>query len=452
MLEEGGHHATADFNGGIADLIDRLYRDGGVSPVLGRPNIPFAEGRCVGGTTVINGGVHWRTPQRVLARWTHEFGLPELDEATLAPHFDIFTKDLGIKIHSETDANQASTLLARGSEKLGWRWSDVPRAQKGCLNSNRCPTGCPNGAKQSMLVSYIPDAVRRGARLITDAKAGQILFKNGTANGVAAILSGPDGRTRPLTIHAQTIFVCAGAMQTPLLLRRSGIKHQVGYGLHLHLNLKAVALFPHDIDPAAATIVSKQVKEFEDRDIFIASSTFDPVYLALALAPHGQAAVENVMAQWRQSGIFVAQLKAEATGRVHVLPGMNRPFPVYRLTNGDLANIRFAIEKLGDVLLASGARQVYLPVAGSGRVSRQADVTAIAQGHIDPRALDLVSVHAMASCRLGRALDPYGGVKGVQGLYVNDASMLPDATGVSPQMTIMAVTRRNLTRFLENHA
>jgi choline dehydrogenase-like flavoprotein len=131
---------------------------------------------------------------------------------------------------------------------------------------------------------------------------------------------------------------------------------------------------------------------------------------------------------------------------------MNRPFPVYRLTNGDLANIRFAIEKLGDVLLASGARQVYLPVAGSGRVSRQADVTAIAQGHIDPRALDLVSVHAMASCRLGRALDPYGGVKGVQGLYVNDASMLPDATGVSPQMTIMAVTRRNLTRFLENHA
>jgi cholesterol oxidase len=58
----------------------------------------------------------------------------------------------------------------------------------------------------------------------------------------------------------------------------------------------------------------------------------------------------------------------------------------------------------------------------------------------------------MASCRLGRALDPYGGVKGVQGLYVNDASMLPDATGVSPQMTIMAVTRRNLTRFLENHA
>ena len=451
VLEEGGHYPTSSFNSGIAELMDELYRDGGVSPIFGRPNIPFAEGRCVGGTTVINGGVHWRTPPRLLARWNQDYGLEGLDEASMQPHFDRLTGDLGIKTDTKGDANHASSLLAAGADKLGWRWSEVPRAEKGCRNSNRCPTGCPNGAKQSMLVSYLPDAAQRGARIIANARAHRLLFKNGTVSGVEVLLA-EDGSTRRLIIDAKYVFVCAGVMQTPLLLRRSGITHRVGHGLHLHLNLKAVAVFPDDVDPGRATIMTKQVKEFDDRDIFIAPSAFDPAYLALALAPHGENAVEKVMGQWRHSGIFVAQIKAEGTGRVHVVPGLGRPMPAYNLTAGDLANIRFAIRKLGELLFAAGATRVYLPIGGSGTVHSPSEAAAVADEQIDLRALDLVSVHALASCRLGHALDSYGKARNVEGVYVNDASMLPEATGVNPQMTIMAVTRRNVMHFLDLRA
>jgi choline dehydrogenase-like flavoprotein len=40
-------------------------------------------------------------------------------------------------------------------------------------------------------------------------------------------------------------------------------------------------------------------------------------------------------------------------------------------------------------------------------------------------------------------------VHGHQGLYVNDASMLPDSPGVNPQGTVMALARRNALAFAE---
>ena len=50
-------------------MIRRLYRDAGTTVIFGRPPILFAEGKCVGGSTVINGGMSWRTPARVLEHW-----------------------------------------------------------------------------------------------------------------------------------------------------------------------------------------------------------------------------------------------------------------------------------------------------------------------------------------------------------------------------------------------
>ena len=76
MLEEGDHHPTESFGARIGQQTSRLYRNGGLTPLLGKPSIAFAEGRCVGGTTVINGGLIWRTPDHVLEEWQQHHELP----------------------------------------------------------------------------------------------------------------------------------------------------------------------------------------------------------------------------------------------------------------------------------------------------------------------------------------------------------------------------------------
>ena len=57
FVEEGGYHPTSSFNPYGTESIGRLMRDGGTTVIQGRPLIPYVEGRCVGGSTVVNGGM-----------------------------------------------------------------------------------------------------------------------------------------------------------------------------------------------------------------------------------------------------------------------------------------------------------------------------------------------------------------------------------------------------------
>ena len=70
VIEEGGYHPTESFTADSMRALRTLYRDGGGGMAVGRPSVLYAEGRCVGGSTVVNGGMSWRTPAQVLERWS----------------------------------------------------------------------------------------------------------------------------------------------------------------------------------------------------------------------------------------------------------------------------------------------------------------------------------------------------------------------------------------------
>jgi len=75
VVEEGSYYATRDFTADTSAMVRQLYRDGGASMAIGNPPVLFQEGRAVGGSTVINGGMSWRTPEKILDRWV-DMGLP----------------------------------------------------------------------------------------------------------------------------------------------------------------------------------------------------------------------------------------------------------------------------------------------------------------------------------------------------------------------------------------
>lgn len=446
VLEDGPRVSNASFAGSITDTMGQIYRDAGLTPIFGSPPIAYAEGRCLGGSTVINGALMWRTPEELISRWQHDFAIKDLCIDTLDPHFKTIEDLLSVSPQPEKNANRQSWVLEKGAKELGWDVRETSRAQKNCQNSNRCPTGCPTGAKQSMLVSFIPRAESAGAQIVCDASAQRILTSGGKAVGIEYLDQSQNGQIRQ--IKADRIFVCCGPMQTPFLLLRSGISESVGKTLGIHLNLKIVAQFNEDIDPANGTIMSTQVNEFSNRGLYIGGSNFDPVYLALTMAPHGTEHVESVMQEWRSSAIFVAQLRASGSGRVRKLPFMDRPVPSYNLNDTDMENVRFSLLRSVELLFQCGARRIFLPVIGSRPILNMEDCVKVCRDLTASKTLDLLSVHAMGTVPLGRALSDFGEVKNISNLYVNDASMLPDATGTNPQMTIMAMAMRNMDRLL----
>ena len=87
MVEEGGYHPTESFTAEAGRALRTLYRDGGAGLALGKPPVLFSEGRCVGGSTVVNGGMSWRTPPQVLERWARDEDVAAIGERDMEPYF-----------------------------------------------------------------------------------------------------------------------------------------------------------------------------------------------------------------------------------------------------------------------------------------------------------------------------------------------------------------------------
>ena len=102
---------------------------------------------------------------------------------------------------------------------------------------------------------------------------------------------------------------------------------------------------------------------------------------------------------------------------------------------------------LGEVLLASGATELYPSVAG-GPVVRSHDEIGAWWDAVTRNRTNLMTVHLTSSVRMGEdrshtGADSFGRVWGYDNLHVNDASLVPDAPGVNPQAAIMTIASRN---------
>ena len=88
LVEEGAHFTRADFNGRPMEMMQKLYRQGGLTAAVGNTVIPIPLGKGVGGTTLINSGTCLRLPESTLAHWRDDLGLTEFTSETLAPYYD----------------------------------------------------------------------------------------------------------------------------------------------------------------------------------------------------------------------------------------------------------------------------------------------------------------------------------------------------------------------------
>ncbi|MEV5957087.1 GMC family oxidoreductase [Streptomyces sp. NPDC051987] len=450
VLEEGPRASTARLAAASpAESMRTLYRNGGLTPVFGTPTIAYGEGRAVGGTTLVNGGLLWEPPSTLLARWAAVAGIDGYRAADLAPHLKTVGDRLGTiaQGHGGAADNRDSRLLAAGADLLGWRWQHAHRVVRGCAHRNRCTTGCTTGAKQSMAVSYLPRAERLGARIHPDTRVLRLLHDGSTVRGVLAV--GPDGER---TVHrARAVFLAAGPLGTPALLQRSGIQpRRAGRELALHVNLRTVARFREEVTADRGTIFTAQLQEFGDRGVLMMPSNLSRGALAAALAGRSPTDVERLLADYDRLGVYTTQVRLQGTATVRALPGGGL-LVRHGMTAVDHGALREAFRISARLLFAAGAEQLTPPVSSAAPLGSLAEAEEFCR-RVRPGDWELVSVHGMASARMaapdrGGVCDAWGRPYGFEGLRVCDASVLPGVTGISPQGTIMAFAHEIVARF-----
>jgi choline dehydrogenase-like flavoprotein len=239
--------------------------------------------------------------------------------------------------------------------------------------------------------------------------------------------------------------LAAGAIYTPTILQRSGFKGRVGASLRLHPTIRVIAVFEETIDAHLSRLPLAAVTEFMP-DQRVGGSVFSPAFFAMALGED----LENraqLQAHWRQSGLYYGMIRPTGHGRVAVLPGLADPIVSYRLEPADWTALAMVTERLAQVMFAAGARLVVPSIIGNTGWRSPAEARRDLAGGLPRRRTNLMSIHIFSSCPPGEDIartvtDSFGRMRGVENLVIADASQIPEATGVNPQGTVMALAFR----------
>jgi choline dehydrogenase-like flavoprotein len=456
VLEEGGYHPTDSFGAATGRALRTLYRDGGGGMAIGRPSVLYAEGCCVGGSTVVNGGMSWRTPERVLWRWAEQEGLRAIGARDLDPYFTAIEARLSVGTQDPETIGRDSELFKGGAEAKGWAVVPNRRNQLHCAGTNNCSNGCPTGAKRSMLVTSVPRALALGARLFADCRVDRITSAGARVTGVTGHFIRPGGRRGPrLTVRARAVIVAGGAVQTPALLMRSGVRSpsgQLGRNLSVHPNAVVTAFFDEDIRGWQGVHQAFQVREFLAEGLLLTATNLTPPMLAGIMPAYGRQLGE-LMADYNRIVTAGPLVSDTGTGRIRNVPGLG-PQVFYQLTDQDAARVVRGVELTAEALFAAGARRVLLPFDGAPQVRDPHELRRRLARPVPKRSLQLFSIHLMGTARMSE--DPQRGVTGsfgdfhgVPGLIVTDASIFPGPIGINPMETVIALAMRNAQRLIE---
>ncbi|QXC62102.1 GMC family oxidoreductase [Aquihabitans sp. G128] len=439
IVEEGPEvHPDAVEPFSLEEMVAK-YRHGGGAGALGQPPIAYTEGRCVGGSTEVNSGLWHRLPSELTEQWRSRYDIDEFDPATLDREAAAIEDELGVS-SLPGPPPRSSAVLDEGATKLGWRSTEFPRVFRYDERGR--------GVKQTMARTFLPRALAAGAVLLPDCRITKLERAGDRVTGARARLTRADGTVEDVVLRADVVFVCGGAIHSPALLQRSGVRRSIGRGLKLHPTIKIAARFPFATDHD--DVAMHRITEFAPA-FTIGGSASRRGHVAMALA---ETAVpfEDALADWRNVGVYYAAIRSEGSGAVVAIPGLASPLVTYRLTPNDLSKLAQGLVALGEALLAAGAVELYPSVTGATVARSRADLASWWDA-VTPKAANLMTVHLTSSIRMGErghlaGTDSFGRVHGYANLHVNDASLLPDAPGVNPQAGIMAIASRNAAHFL----
>ena len=444
LLEEGEYHRRSAFTSRASETFKKLYRDQAMTFAIGNVGTPVWAGRAVGGSTVINSGTCYRAPERVFRAWREELGLTQFTGASLAPYYERVEAMLRVESAKRDLTGGVGRVIARGAESLGLSHHPLVRNAPDCDGQGVCCFGCPTGAKRSTDVSYVPEALLRGAQLVTGARVSTIDVVAGRARGVRGSLgNGAHG----FRVKADVVVVAGGALMTPLLLARNGVvRHSMlGRNLSIHPATKVMSVFDEDIDMSRGIPQGYAIDSYAEEGIMFEGASTPLDVTAIAVPWVGTKFVE-VMEAYRNVATFGLMVKDTSRGSVRAGPN-GSPLIFYDMNMEDTRRMQRGVAILCEVFLAAGAKRVLPFIAGLDEVRSLADVAKLRAKTFAPSDVEVSAFHPLGTCRVGAdprtsVLGPDHEVHSVERLFVTDGSAVPSSLGVNPQMTIMAMALR----------
>lgn len=253
VAEKGYYFPSTHFPMQSGDGAVHLMENGG-AVVSDDGSTAVLAGSCFGGGGTVNWSASLQPQHYVRQEWADQ-GLPFFTSAEFQKCLDKVCGEMGASTKG-IQHNFANRALLEGSRRLGYEAKEVPQNTGGREHyCGYCTSGCAGAIKNGPAVCFFPAAAKAGAKFIQGFDVAHVDFEaidgKKTAVGVTGFWTEMNTeKKREIVVKAKRVIVCAGTLNSPLLLLRSGLTNpNIGKNLHLHPATLVGARFDEPTNP-----------------------------------------------------------------------------------------------------------------------------------------------------------------------------------------------------------
>ncbi|KAM4085292.1 hypothetical protein ACJW30_10G015500 [Castanea mollissima] len=467
VLEKGNYCARKNLSLLEGPAMDQMYLSSGLLATDDMGVLVLA-GSTVGGGSTINWSASIKTPQHVINEWCDSYELELFGSELYKEALDVVCEKMGVQSKFQ-DEGFNNAVLRQGCRELGYPVKNIPRNSPPDHYCGWCCLGCKDGRKKGTSETWLVDLVNSGnGAILPGCEAIKVLTKTKkgrdrkTATGVAFEFE-YNGAKDIAVIESKVTIVACGAISTPALLKKSGLKNgNIGKNLHLHPVTMAWGYFP---DTPLPNVWPEEDKKSYEGGIMTAMSTvvanldgsgygaviqtpsLHPGTFSILMPWISGTDIKNRMCRFSRTAHIFALARDKGSGTVVSPSSISYPMEV-----ADEESLKKGLEKILRILAAAGAEEIGThhckgKTLNVKKVSSHEFERFVKEESSRPlRGLSapLCSAHQMGSCRMGvdpkkSAVNQMGETWEVEGLFVADTSVFPTALGVNPMVTVQAI-------------
>lgn len=428
LIEAGTHFNQQTYPRKEIDSNSKLYWSGGIE-FNETYDIGLLRPKVVGGGSIVNQALLDRFDEEALESFRADSGVDFFTNEMLEPHYE---SALGAIATQEIPAefrNKNAQIFIEGFKKNNYTCAPLVRAQKNCYyelgnDCIECLSGCRINSKQSSAITSLPRALAEGLILKSEMEVISINYSNDeikvhTKNSVGD----------SIVFKSKYLTLAAGAIGNSKILLNSKFDEKlpsIGKNFYTHPQFMVLGLYPEKINAHLGPFQSMKSadKNFRVNRFKLENVFGPPVAISMLLPSFGKKHADLMKKITHMACIEVA-IRDQLPGTISLA------------SNG---RVKIKKEVVGVDLEAK-----YKGLEAIHAIFQKTGATKIINGEMG------IGLHLMGGCNMGAestksVTSPDFSLHGYKNIFCADSSIFPNAPGINPSLTIMALSKMAVDR------